>query len=338
MLVEVSDGASSFRNVRAALLGLAYHLAHDKKARALLVLTNTRITQPRLERELALARQVFTPDVMKRLGATIETDGLFRGLPVDLLPGFPAKLAHLVREETARRKAGAMRGRLSEYSVFKILLHEWLLDRGPMTSDRIRKISGASYPTVASALKRYEHVLVRHSDRRVELSRFPMEEWAALVAVSDRARSTVRFTDRSGQPRSPESLYRRLGNHNLPDVAVGGVIAARHYLPSLDLAGTPRLDLTVNAIRGADLAFVEDLDPALRRTDRKDDPSTLVVHQINRNEALFVVGRDRVRYADPVECLLDLHEARLEQQAHELLDFFTSRKSAMTPTGRPSRS
>jgi len=45
----------------------------------------------------------------------------------------------------------------------------------------------------------------------------------------------------------------------------------------------------------------------------------LVVHSLLRKNPLFHQSDDRT-FADEVECLLDLQEARLEQQALEFLD------------------
>jgi hypothetical protein len=49
------------------------------------------------------------------------------------------------------------------------------------------------------------------------------------------------------RPRSPEVLLQRLSELNRSDIAVGGVLGARHYFPGLDLVGTPRLDLVVHS-------------------------------------------------------------------------------------------
>lgn len=194
----------------------------------------------------------------------------------------------------------------------------------------LMEISGTSHPTVSRSLERFDHYLKRHSDRSAELRSFPREEWARLLAVSDEVRGTVRFADRSGQARSPESLLRRLRKIGGQDVAVGGVLGAKHYQPSLDLVGNPRLDISIHSGRKtADLSFVERLDPGLEKTVKRDESPTLVIHTIRRAASLFQHGEDSLPWADPVECLLDLHEARLESQALEFLNSFPATK------GRP---
>ena len=112
-----------------------------------------------------------------------------------------------------------------------------------------------------------------------------------------------------------------------PNIAVGGVFGAKHYHPSLDLVGSPRLDLTIHSTGSrADLGFVERLDPALRKVEDPSEPANLVIHFLRRHDSLFDKGSDGLNWADPVECLLDLHEARLEPQALEFLNSFTTAK------------
>jgi hypothetical protein len=322
--VEVKPRTHSFRNVRASLLGLAYLLANAPKDRGLLVLADSRITEKRLKNELHLVGQTLRPDVAERLALVIEKDHGYVGIPDDLGKDFRAWLDALVRQETRDGKL-----RQSHYAVLEVLLHQWLLGKGPMTTDWIMKTIGCSYPTVARALRRLDHVLIRHSDRRVELRRFPSEDWARLVATSDEVRSTTRFADRFGQKRSPEALVRRLSPLERADLAVGGAIGARHYDPDLDLVGTPRLDLSLHCpAKRVDWSFVERLDPALEKTERRDEPAALAVHLVRRSVSLFQDDGGGLQWADPVECLLDLHEARLEAQAKEFLQFFSSKAHA----------
>jgi hypothetical protein len=316
--VEVKSQTHGFRNLRASLLGLAYWLASDPKSRGLLVLVDSRITEERLQKELQLAGQVLLPDVMHRLTVAVAKEKQYFGFPPDLGNDFRTWLDQLIFKDSQKAKP-----RESFYTIFEILLHQWLLGQGPMTSDWLMKAAGCSYPTVAGALHRLDHYLRRHSDRRVELRCFPREEWARLLAVADDVRATVRFADRSGQPRSPESLLRRLQHLQRADLAVGGVWGAKHYHPNLDLEGNPRLDLSFHCPnKNVDLGFVEQLDPALKKTERRDEPPSLVIHIIQRSVSLFQAGKDGLQWADPVECLLDLQEARLESQAFEFLNSF----------------
>ena len=71
--VELKSGTHSFRNVRASLLGLAYLLSSDPDSRALLVLSDSKITEERLHAELLLIEQTLRPQVMPATAGSIET-------------------------------------------------------------------------------------------------------------------------------------------------------------------------------------------------------------------------------------------------------------------------
>jgi len=132
----------------------------------------------------------------------------------------------------------------------------------------------------------------------------------------------IRYVDRSGQPRSPETLLERASHLHNKDLAVGGVIAARHYHPELDLRGTPRLDLTVHCPpkEQPDLSFVERLDPALERSEDNNEPTALAIHVLTTQKAFFTPDSHGLPLADEVDCLLSLHDARLDAQAKEFLN------------------
>jgi hypothetical protein len=175
----------------------------------------------------------------------------------------------------------------------------------------------------ASVLEKLEKYLIRHSDRRVELKAFPKDEWSRLVANADKVRQTLRFSDHSGQPRSIESLVSRFERVRTDDIAVGGVLGTRRLFPGLDLIGTPRLDLTIHCpTRKPELRFLRQLDPALKPA-HYDAPARLVIHTLRYPHSFFEKAPDGSVWADPVECLLDLHEMRLESQAAEFLRFLT---------------
>ena len=322
-LIELKTGLDAVGKLRTAITQLAYALTErGPRSTGLLVLTNPKLTGERLEREWRYAGQTLSPHVMERLKLVRFLDGDFQGLPQGLEPGVRARLESMIREELECGGTRVPSTRIY-YELLKIMIHQWLLNKGPMTADWLAKTAGCSYPTVANALNRLSNSIARHAYRRIELSHFPREEWARLVAVSDRARSTMHYVDRSGQPRSSDSLLRRVQKLTRPDIAIGGVFGAKHYYADLDLLGNPRLDLSIHCPgKTADLGFVEELDPALELTRDAHGPTNLVLHFIRREVSLFDKSPDGLNWADPVECLLDLHEARLEPQAREFLNSF----------------
>lgn len=298
---------------------------------AVLVLEEPQITESRLQEEWDGAASVIRPELFACLAMVYHQSGEWIGIPVPPGLGELAMLNEIVRQAVSRQPARSSRGSEAYYEILRILTHQWLLGKGPVAINWLMETSGTSYPTVSKSLNRLEYCLNRRSDRSVELRYFPRNEWARMLAVSDEVHSTSRFADRSGQPRSPESLLRRLRQLQREDIAVGGVWGAKHYEPSLDLIGNPRLDVSVHtAGKAVDLSFVKRLDPALEKTTQRDESPILVVHTIHRAASLFQPGESGLPWADPVECLLDLHEARLESQALEFLNSFSAAKGQIT--------
>ena len=54
-------------------------------------------------------------------------------------------------------------------------------------------------------------------------------------------------------------------------------------------------------------------------------PTSFVVHFIRREKSFFSTNPDGIAWADPVECLLDLHEMHFESQALEFLNFLQTK-------------
>ncbi len=298
---------------------MAYALLEAHELTGLLVLVDPEITPDRVEEERDLARGVIVPDVLRRLHIVIANAEGYTWLPRGLQPEVLSTLDALVHVERSRLATRITR-RDYDFLIKQILILSWLRNDGPLTAEWICDAAGCSYPTFAAAIRPLSPLIERQSHRSYELSRFPREEWARMVSNAEKARHTIRFADTSGQPRTPEALVRRLGSIGVPSIAVGGVLGARHLYPGLDLVGTPRLDLTIHCPDAAiDLSFVERLDPSLRRTDDPHQPTHVAVHFLRRASPLFEPITGHHAWADPVECLLDLHEARLDAQAEEFL-------------------
>ena len=107
---------------------------------------------------------------------------------------------------------------------------------------------------------------------------------------------------------------------SVPGVAIGGSLGAKRYDPDLDVVGVARLDLSVHTPdRKVSLDFMEALDPAFERTSDHGQPAHVAVHFVRRLAPLFDLDDAGLMWADPVECLLDLHEVRLESQAEQFV-------------------
>lgn len=320
VLIEVKTRLNAVRSVRDSLLQLACALAEQQDKRAFLLLINPRITESRLRCEWDQTWMIFRPDIVKRLSIVLSIEDRFIGIPEDPDPEFINLLKRASKKDLSRFGIPLP---APDYSteILKILVYQWLKKRGSMTSVWLSETAGCNYRTVAKALKGLGRAIFWHSDKSVELCYFPKDAWVRMLAILDKSRSTMRYADRSGQPRSPESLLRRLKGVKTPKIAVGGALGARHYYPELDLVGTPRLDLSIHCPgKHADLDFIENLDPALKQESDPEVPANLVLHFIRRENPFFEKGPEGMIWTDPVECLLDLQEMRLEPQALELLN------------------
>jgi hypothetical protein len=323
-LIEVKFGVDSLRTLRTSLMQVAYPLGDDPAARGFVVLAESPITLERLHEEWGHATAVLRGDVLNRLSICILENGHFVGIPHDPDAATEQTLAKVVGAE--REKTGGSR---TDYSfvVTKLLLLRWLTNGEPVTAEWLARTAGCSYPSVARVLHSLGSLVQRTSDRRVGLRWFALDEFSRLLAIADRARATVRFADRSGQPRSPESHVRRLEKLAPPGLAIGGVLGARHYQPDLDLVGTPRLDFSLHSPgRHMDLGFIRKLDPALQRVEDPRELANVVVHAIRHANSFIVPREGGLGWADPVECLLDLHEVRLEAQASQFLEALKQRR------------
>lgn len=326
---EVKYRVDSVRSVRMAMINLAYALAHEPGRRGYLLLVDAKITERRLREEWQNSESVLRGEILHRVTICLAHHGQYSGIPHDP----PRELWPLFDEFLREASGGALRpSGKTDYAfvVQKVLLHHWLLSGEPVTAEWLARAAGCSYLTVSRVIKRLGSLVERTSDRRITLRFFPREQFARLIAIQEKARSTVRFADRSGQPRALDANLGRLHRMNLAHVAVGGVPAAKHYLPELDLVGTPRLDVSVHCHeRPFDLAFVRELDPALKREDDPLRPAHLAVHAVRHADPLFTAREGGLWWADPLECLFDLNEAHLDLQAEQLLDAL--KKKVLSP-------
>mgnify|MGYP001329469022 CR=1 FL=1 len=319
-LAEIKFSVDALRTVRTALIRIVYALDEYPEASAYLVLVEPSITEARLREEWEKCKSVFKPELLDRIWLCVVTsDGVIRGVPND--PA--ADIADWIREvvdRQARRLPTRSERTDYEFVVLKLLMLQWLTKREPVTTLWLSETAGCSYPTVARVLKRLGTLVDRKSDRRVVLRYFPMKEFEWLIANAERARSTTRFVDASGQPRDPLSHLSRLEKLKPSGVAVGGVVGARHSASSLDIVGTPRLDLSVHCHNTRfDIDFVKQLDPALKLQEDPRGPANVVVHAVRHKDPLFIPRDGLLPVADPLECLLDLHEAHLQTQATQFL-------------------
>lgn len=322
--VDLQVRAHSLRELRATLMAMAYWLTEHEDHRGLVLLIGSRLSRNRVAEELKRARRALRPGVSGRIHVLSTPEkGKVGTVAAELhldegdQHAFGSWIEDLVATASRPRKP-----RNSLDLVFEVVLNQWMLNKGPMTTKWIMKTTGLSYPPVATALKKLEPAIKRHSNRSVELAHFPRQEWSRYLSAAERAGLGYRYQPHSKLARSPDAMLDRVESLNYPGIAISGVHAARHYHPDIDLVGTPRLDLCIHSPQGkADVDFVDSLDPALQFVSgRSEGAPALVVWPIYRDASLFESNPEGKPWADPVSCLLALHDARLESQAGEFLN------------------
>lgn len=333
---EVIVDARDVRRLRSSLVEMGRIAGKHKHS--ILILDQPQISNDRLFAEWVGIQNLFQPHILERLTLCIRREGEWNEILGCSLTNEEVNLCdEVAKHERQSSLRPSRRPSEASFDILRVILIHWLRKSGPLTSKELAEETGFSYPTIARALDMLEPHLRRHSDRRVELQSFPKDAWHKLVAQVEQVRSSRGYTDRSGRPRKPEALLDRLKESSLRNlcqnaVAVGGTFGARHYLPGMDLIGNPRLDLIVDAYTGGEKravaidTIIRKLDPALKPAER-GEPCQVVVHTLCRAKSFFTKATDGTLYADEVECLLDLHESRLEQQALEFLEKLSPRKN-----------
>ncbi len=323
LIGEVKYGLRAVPLIRSAILQLADALSRNVAQQGFLLLVDSYVSRKRINEEWALIQRILNPDIAERLNIYLKRGERVNGWPRDPNEEMSAHLIRAVKEASA--EAGMRLPKTDYFSVIlKILLLNWLghSSQKPevMTMKRLGELAGCSYPTVASSIDRLKGFLQHSYSEGIQLRRFPSEEWHSMILGADKIRTTQRLVDRSGQPRRPKFLMDRLAKMRLDYIGVGGVPGALAVYPDLNITGSPRLDICIHAPgKIADVDFVKKLDPALELTKDQMEPALVVLHFVRSEYSYFEQHLPGIKRAGWVECMLDLHEMRLGEQADEWL-------------------
>lgn len=325
ILIEIKR-TNNVRDIRSALVALAYALRDDAPTTtALCVVTQSKLSPNRLLDEITQFREMVRPDLGHRIHLlTIDEGGQLRGFEYASEPEFSKWLMHLVATETSTTSAG----RSNQQSVASTLVQLSLRGEGPQTFKALQEACGASYPTVAAAVKEFtEQGFIEHqSDRRIVLKYLTHEAWLKIARAHGANRKVLRFVDPTGQARTPAAMAKRLfklqAQGVAQNVAVGGVLGAMHYFPGLDITASPRLDLS-NYGQGTD--FVQKLDPALELTSDPRAKAVVVVH-VTQEPPRFIEHDQGETWASELECIADLIEMGLTREVVDMVSDLNHRK------------
>ena len=330
---DFKRGVRERSRLRGMLMDLAGIIDVSPLARGNLVLIEPELSTETVAEVWAGAARIFRPEVLERLamiearsGENLELE--LKCHPDDLAENELKKIEKVVKKnrgETGTSVKSAPGN--SVHEVLRVILARWLTEVPPtITLAQLGEETGYTYKTVRHALDKLSEHVVRLGNRGVELKSFPRSAWARLLLDTHPFRETILFRSRGEMPRTPGSLlkrFKKIPGDEVENVGIGGVEGARSYAPDLDLIGLPRLDFTIHCPDSEpDLQFVHNLDPALEPTEDPAAPCSLAIHLLRRPRSYF-----QERAADPVECLLDLQEMRLEAQARQLLRSFPATKN-----------
>ncbi len=324
LIGEVKFGSRAVSPIRSSILQLANKLSKERKKKGFLLLIDSHISEKRINEEWTLIQRTINPDISARIHIYVKNGESVKGWPEDPDDEISAHLKKAANEELAAK--GTKLPKIEYFSVIlQILLLNWTgypsLESKKLTMRRLGKLAGCSYPTVASAIDRLRIYIHQTYSDGIQLKRFPFEEWHSMILGADRIRATMRFVDRSGQPRRQSYLMEQLARMQLGQVGIGGVSGAVRYFPDLDITGDPRLDLSIHAPgKVANIDFINQLDPALEQAEDPMEPAQVVLHFVRSDCSFFGNDSRGIRAASWVECMLDLHEMRLGTQAEEWLN------------------
>lgn len=323
VVVEVKVSLQAARGLHDALTTTAMYLSKHPSKRGYLLLTQPKLSREFLRQEMDSFHRILVPGIADRLKLVVAEAGRLTVGAESIRQDDHAILQQALQVPYPNLTPSVRARKQDE--VFLLMLQQWVTGQGPLAVKWLEESAGCNYRTVSSALECLGNAIERHSDRSASLKYFPEDAWSRVVAMAPQIRSTVFYADASGQPRSFQSLLKRLHNLQRNDIAIGGVLGAKHYYGELDLVGTPRLDLCVHAPGGhMDAEFVTRLDPALQPTKDPQQPG-LAVHFIRRKEPFFDRDPSGTLWADPIECLLELYTARLDLQARDFQHYLASR-------------
>ena len=315
VIVAFKTAVHGVRDLFAAALQLAVNLqGRADVADAVLVAHLPRLSAERVEHEWRRLNAALHPGLAGKLRlVALASDHAV------LLPhadGWLQTLASAAQEairtgdRAAAHDSSTFAWTAKGLAVWSVLTDAWLRCEPALSMQAIRERSGCSYPTVRCTVDYLDAKGECESGRSRSraLRGFPRRSLEEILAATDKLRQTKRFSDRTGRPADPQGLARRLLAKRPAGVVLGGVMAARFYMPDFDLNGLPRLDVSAG---GDSSAFVRALDPALEAVGPDFTAPVLVMHR-----SLRILGADQP-FAPPSDVLLDLCEQRLTQQAFE---------------------
>jgi len=166
-ILEVKKRIPSIRELRDALAQLAGYLTNIRGKQAILLLADPRISTKTILDEYTRLQAAFRPEISERLRILVYREAAFKDKPNDISPqDWKLIEQHVVVDST---KSTVLPRPDLRSEVFRVILHEWFLCHGQLSSKWIENTVGCNYRTVSAAIEWLGPAVKRHSNRRIEL-------------------------------------------------------------------------------------------------------------------------------------------------------------------------
>jgi hypothetical protein len=211
------------------------------------------------------------------------------------------------------------------YELLRLLVGASLEDDGPQPLTGLMDKIGASQTPIRAALMSLRDAELIPNTRWLEV--IPEQLSTETLSRIGALPQTLRFRfERGAIIKSPDLLLDRARSLLKPGgpaewrgFALSGIPVAQMDVPTLDLAGTPRLDLVAHLgreIDSFDPELLRWLDDGLEPESNVLAPAPVVVTLV-RAKQVFTrdMGDPRIRCACPMDVLLSLLDLRLRDQA-----------------------
>ncbi len=248
-----------------------------------------------------------------------------------VMPAFDAAVRRLIsitinEERPATRDATIALAKPNyTYELLRLLVGASLEDDGPQPLAGLMEKIGASQTPIRAALMSLRDAELIPNTRWIEV--LPEQLSTETLSRIGATPQTLRFRfERGAQIKSPDllldrvrSLLQPVGPAEWREFALSGVPVAQMDVPSLNLVGTPRLDLVAHLGRDVD-SFDPDLvrwlDDGLEPESNVLAPAPVVITVV-RAKQVFTrdLGDPLVRCARPMDVLLSLLDLGLRDQA-----------------------
>jgi len=312
-------GLTSIRQFRETIFNVALDIEQTYEDKKILVsLIEPKITSSRLKFEYEKLKCVFKDRIIDRIVIAVYCQGkpeLISDFKYNL-PDLSDQIQPIEKGQLKVPDGGA------HFRLLKVFLLHALTHDTPVKIKWLSETAGCNYRITAAFLQGLGGLVEKTRDRKVRLKWISNEEIMQLYYMAKQYRITYRFRDLSGKGADYYHYINRLGKLNPPNLALGGVVGAQYHFPELDIVNTPRLDLSLFCPgKTVSLEFLKRLDPALELIESRDAPADVVINLVRHTLPMFELRDEGLAWADPVECLMDLYEARLEAQANQFFNF-----------------